>query len=52
MLVVTLRPRSIGTWDEMTHEFFKKYFPEHKIDALKRQISIFSKTKNKKIKNK
>ena len=26
----SLRPRLIGTWGEMTHEFFKKYFPELK----------------------
>ena len=33
----SLRPRSIGTWGEMTHEF-----PEHKTNSLKRQISKFS----------
>ena len=38
----SLRPGSTGTWGEMTHEFFKKYFPEHKTNALKRQISKFS----------
>ena len=38
----SLRPGSTGTWGEMTHEFFKKYFSEHKTNALKRQISKFS----------
>lgn len=38
----SLRPRSIGTWGEMTGIFFKKYFPHHKTNALKRQISTFS----------
>ena len=44
----SLRPRLIGTWGEMTHEFFKKYFPElkkKKKNALKRQISTFHKKK-------
>jgi cell division protein FtsB len=36
-----LRPRSIASWGEMTHIFFKKYFPEHKTNAFKRQISTF-----------
>ena len=38
----SLRPGSIGTWGEMTHEIFKKYFPEHKMNALKRKFLIFS----------
>ena len=38
----SLRPGSIGTWGEMTYEIFKKYFPEHKMNALKRKFSIFS----------
>jgi hypothetical protein len=37
----SLRPRSIVSWGEMTHIFFKKYFPEHKTNAFKRQISTF-----------
>jgi hypothetical protein len=37
----SLRPRSIASWGEMTHIFFKKYFPEHKTNAFKRQISTF-----------
>ena len=38
----SLRPRSIGTWSEMTQVFFNKYFPQHKTNALKRQISTFA----------
>ena len=41
----SLRPRSIGTWDEMTSLFFHKYFPNHKTNGLKRQISTFSQKK-------
>uniref|UniRef100_A0A2N9FD69 Retrotransposon gag domain-containing protein n=1 Tax=Fagus sylvatica TaxID=28930 RepID=A0A2N9FD69_FAGSY len=26
----TLKPRSIGSWGEMTQEFYKKFFPPHK----------------------
>ncbi|XP_022851015.1 uncharacterized protein LOC111372832 [Olea europaea var. sylvestris] len=37
-----LRPRSIGTWAEMTQAFFNKYFPHHKTSALKKQISSFT----------
>ena len=42
----SLRPRSIGTWEEMTTQFFKKYFPHHKTNSLKRQISTFSQKDN------
>ena len=38
----SLRPRSIGSWEEMTVIFFKKYFPHNKTNGLKRQISTFS----------
>ena len=38
----SLRLKSIGTWKEMTNTFFNKYFPHHKTNSLKRQISIFS----------
>ncbi|KAJ0083264.1 hypothetical protein Patl1_29973 [Pistacia atlantica] len=38
----SLRPRSIGSWDEMTQAFFQKYFPAHKTNNLKRQISNFA----------
>uniref|UniRef100_A0A2N9GTM4 Retrotransposon gag domain-containing protein n=1 Tax=Fagus sylvatica TaxID=28930 RepID=A0A2N9GTM4_FAGSY len=27
----TLKPRSIGSWGEMTQEFYKKFFPPHKL---------------------
>ena len=37
----SLRPRSTGTWAEMTRAFFNKYFPHHKTSSLKRQISTF-----------
>ena len=42
----SLRPRSIGTWEEMTTAFFNKYFPHHKTNGLKRQISTFSQKDN------
>ncbi|XP_060968333.1 uncharacterized protein LOC115720448 [Cannabis sativa] len=42
----SLRPRSIGTWEEMTSSFFHKYFPNHKTNGLKRQISTFSQKDN------
>ena len=42
----SLRPRSIGTWDEMTSSFFHKYLPNHKTNGLKRQISTFSQKDN------
>ena len=32
----SLRPRSIGTWGEMTQIFFIKFFPTHKTNGLKR----------------
>ena len=38
----SLRPRSIGSWDEMTQVFFQKYFPAHKINNLKKQIQNFT----------
>ncbi|XP_060959305.1 uncharacterized protein LOC133030544 [Cannabis sativa] len=38
----SLRPRSIGTWEEMTKVFFSKFFPPHKTSNLKRQISTFN----------
>ena len=42
----SLRPRSIGTWQEMKIEFLKKFFPIHRTNALKRQIMIFSQKDN------
>ncbi|KAI3448686.1 hypothetical protein Pfo_005351 [Paulownia fortunei] len=43
----SLKPRSIGTWQEMQAEFLKKFFPTHKTNALKRQIQIFLKIRMK-----
>ena len=39
----TLKPRSIGNWGEMTQEFYKKFFPLHKVQQVKRKISNFAK---------
>uniref|UniRef100_A0A2N9IAN8 Retrotransposon gag domain-containing protein n=1 Tax=Fagus sylvatica TaxID=28930 RepID=A0A2N9IAN8_FAGSY len=38
----TLKPRSIGSWGEMTQEFYKKFFPPHKVQQVKRKISNFA----------
>jgi dsDNA-binding SOS-regulon protein len=38
----SLRPRSIGTWAEMTREFLKKFFPTHRTNALRRAIMNFA----------
>ncbi|XP_041011272.1 uncharacterized protein LOC121255044 [Juglans microcarpa x Juglans regia] len=38
----SLRPRTIGTWQEMQTEFLKKFFPIHRTNALKRQIMNFT----------
>ena len=37
----TLKPRSIGNWREMTQKFYKKFFPPHKVQHVKRKISSF-----------
>ena len=37
----TVKPRSIGSWGEMTQEFYKKFFPSHKVQHVKRKISSF-----------
>ena len=42
----TLRPRSIGTWQEMQAEFLKKFFPSQKTNALRKQIQNFSQNSN------
>ena len=42
----SLRPRSIGTWQEMQTEFLKKLFPIHRTNELKRKIMIFSQKDN------
>ncbi|XP_024027996.1 uncharacterized protein LOC112093551 [Morus notabilis] len=42
----SLRPKSIGTWEEMATTFFNKYFLHHKTNNLKRQISNFVQKEN------
>ena len=42
----SLRPRSIRTWTDLQAEFLKKFFPTHRTNGLKRQISNFSAKKN------
>ena len=37
-----LRPRSIGSWNDMHREFIKKFFPTHKTNMLKRLIMNFA----------
>ena len=37
----TLKPKSIGNSGEMTQEFYKKFFPPHKVQQVKRKISSF-----------
>ena len=37
----TVKPRFIGSWGEMTQEFYKKFFPPHKVQQAKRKISNF-----------
>ena len=42
----SLRPRSIGTWQEMQTEFLEKKISTHKTNAFKKQIqNFFSKSK-------
>ena len=38
VLLYSLKPRSIGNWDEMTQVFFHKHFPTHKTNNFKKQI--------------
>jgi hypothetical protein len=42
----TLRPKTIGTWQEMTREFLKKFFPTHKTNTLRRSIMNFAMKEN------
>ncbi|RVW69101.1 hypothetical protein CK203_060686 [Vitis vinifera] len=42
------RPRSIRTWTDLQAEFLKKFFPTHRTNGLKRQISNFSAKENEK----
>ncbi|RVW11694.1 hypothetical protein CK203_103475 [Vitis vinifera] len=44
----SLRPRSIRTWTDLQAEFLKKFFPTHRKNGLKRQISNFSAKENEK----
>ncbi|KAL6324703.1 hypothetical protein AAG906_015286 [Vitis piasezkii] len=45
----SLRSRSIRTWTDLQAEFLKKFFPTHRTNGLKRQISNFSAKENEKI---
>ncbi|RVW79258.1 hypothetical protein CK203_054832 [Vitis vinifera] len=44
----SLRPRSIRTCTDLQAEFLKKFFPTHRTNGLKRQISNFSTKENEK----
>ena len=44
----SLRPRSIHTWANLQAEFHKKFFPTHRTNGLKRQISNLSAKENEK----
>ncbi|RVX13423.1 hypothetical protein CK203_021113 [Vitis vinifera] len=44
----SLRLRSIRTWTNLQAEFLKKFFPTHRTNGLKRQISNFSAKENEK----
>ncbi|RVW28476.1 Transposon Tf2-12 polyprotein [Vitis vinifera] len=46
--VNSLRPRSIRSWTDLQAEFLKKFFPTHRTNGLKRQISNFSAKENEK----
>ena len=45
----SLRLRSICTWTDLQAEFLKKFFPTHRTNGLKRQISNFSAKENEKL---
>ena len=42
----SLRPNTIRTWQEMTREFLKKFFPTHKTNTLRKNIMHFSQREN------
>nr|CAN72314.1 hypothetical protein VITISV_037425 [Vitis vinifera] len=44
----SLRPRRVRTWTDLQAEFLKKFFPTHRTNGLKRQISNFSAKENEK----
>jgi len=37
-----LRPGSIRAWDEIQQQFLMKFFPSHKTNSFKRQITTFT----------
>ncbi|KAL9342074.1 hypothetical protein Peur_065399 [Populus x canadensis] len=37
-----LRSGSIRAWDEMQQQFLKKFFPSHRTNSFKRQITTFT----------
>ncbi len=37
----TVKLRSIRNWEEMTQEFYKKFFPPRKVQQVKKKISSF-----------
>ncbi|RVW66617.1 hypothetical protein CK203_065447 [Vitis vinifera] len=47
-MAYSLRPRSIRNWVDLQAEFLKKFFPTHRTNGLKRQISNFSAKENEK----
>ncbi|RVW34974.1 hypothetical protein CK203_092513 [Vitis vinifera] len=47
----SLRPRTIRTWTELQADFLKKFFPTHRTNGLKRQISNFSHVRMKNFMN-
>ncbi|RVW58967.1 hypothetical protein CK203_107360 [Vitis vinifera] len=44
----SLRPRSIRSWVDLQADFLKKFFPTHRTNGLKRQISNFYAKENEK----
>ena len=42
----SLRPNTISTWQEMTREFLKKFFPTHKTNTLRSNIMNFPQKEN------
>ncbi|KAL6324780.1 hypothetical protein AAG906_018307 [Vitis piasezkii] len=44
----SIRARSIRTWTDLQAEFLNKFFPTHRTNGLKRQISNFSTKENEK----
>jgi len=38
-----IRSASIRAWDEMQQQFLKKFFPSHRTNSFKRQITTFTK---------